>query len=310
MVDPDTKESRPISLLSIPASIAGHAAGDLPTGAGFRIFNAGATPTFHSTDPGSFYILWTTVGGNPALFRVACALSSTPAGLPWSYSVRGAVTGYTDPCVWTNLTKASESRGLQNQVSPVWDESKYGSLASGMELKGATNGRIVLSKGMTGQDLPCGVFIFDTAGTYERHLNLNTLNGAAGARFAGCHSPEAHSQLIGSTMTFSLQPGTTGIYKILPISNTYDAKRRQIDSWVGANVTGEKSSPTTGSHTLTDADVGRGCFAFRAGECRTDSAANVFRRDSKSRHRQDPMPRVTDHISFGLRTRFSFYSGT
>ena len=77
-------------------------------------------------------------------------------------------------------------------------------------------------------------------------------------------------------MTFALQPGTTSVYKILPISNTYDPKRGQIESWVGLSVNGEKSSPTTGSHTLTDADAGRGCFAFRAGECRTDSAANDY----------------------------------
>jgi hypothetical protein len=103
-------------------------------------------------------------------------------------------------------------------------------------------------------------------GTDWRHLN------SAG------NAPEVQNSDLGALhTTLALQPGTTSVYKILPISGTYDPKKRDLIAWAGLYLGKEKSGPQNTGNYITDADTWRFCYAYRANECRAGSTAgDVF----------------------------------
>lgn len=80
---------------------------------------------------------------------------------------------------------------------------------------------------------------------------------------------EAPGQTMGSPLTYTLQAGTTSVYKIGPVVGLTDYKREHLTMWAGLYVMGEKSGPDV---NLTDADTWQFCYAYRAGECRVGSA--------------------------------------
>jgi len=89
---------------------------------------------------------------------------------------------------------------------------------------------------------------------------------------------EQPGQVIGSTLTYTLQSGMSSVYKIAPLNTNFSSvgeyKRGGIIGWAGHYVLGEKSDPSV---TLTDSDVWRYCYAYRAGECFSGSSAgDVF----------------------------------
>ncbi len=100
----------------------------------------------------------------------------------------------------------------------------------------------------------------------------------------GAAEPETPGQFIGITHTFTLQGGTTSVYRVCGptscatpgsesgISGTYDPKKTQLVGTAGLYGMAEKSSATPGN-TLTDADTWKFCYAFIAGECRVGSVA-------------------------------------
>jgi hypothetical protein len=76
------------------------------------------------------------------------------------------------------------------------------------------------------------------------------------------------------TRAITLQGGTTQTYKIGLIGTLRNIKHSPLLGWAGRYLLQEKSSATTASHTLTDSDSYKFCFAYKAGECRTGSSAN------------------------------------
>jgi hypothetical protein len=82
---------------------------------------------------------------------------------------------------------------------------------------------------------------------------------------------EHPSQVIGDPTNAALQEDTDAVYK-LSYTGVADAKRGVMNVWAGEKVLIEKSSPELGN-TLTDADLWRFCYAYRAGECRSGSNA-------------------------------------
>src|SRR5581483_6317351 len=73
----------------------------------------------------------------------------------------------------------------------------------------------------------------------------------------------------GSDLT--LAPGSARVYKV-GVAGTHDAKRLALTVLGGRWLWKEKSSPTMGD-TLTDSDLWKFCYAYRAGECRAGSMA-------------------------------------
>ncbi len=98
----------------------------------------------------------------------------------------------------------------------------------------------------------------------------------------GACEPEDFGCTIGGTMAFSLQGGTTSVYRVCLVScasaatggvnGSYDPKKNQIAGWVGSYGMTEKSSATAGN-TLTDSDAWHYCYVLISGECRSGSTA-------------------------------------
>lgn len=101
--------------------------------------------------------------------------------------------------------------------------------------------------------------IWGSIGVDYRHMN-----GSSGAEH------EVPSQGLGAGYKLTLQPGTTSVYEIGPITGTLDKRRPWLWLWAGHYVLGEKSGPATGD-SLTDADAWRFCRALAPNECRTGS---------------------------------------
>jgi hypothetical protein len=76
------------------------------------------------------------------------------------------------------------------------------------------------------------------------------------------------------TRAITLQGSTTQVYKIGLIGTFRNIKHSPLLGWAGRYLLQEKSSPITVSHTITDSDSYKFCFAYKAGECRTGSSAN------------------------------------
>lgn len=94
------------------------------------------------------------------------------------------------------------------------------------------------------------------------------VNSANGAEW------ETPGQTVGSTLTFTLQGGTSSVYKISPLNGTLtDYKRQRITAWAGHYVLGEKSGVGL---TLTDSDAWNFCYVLIAGECRSGSSIGDF----------------------------------
>lgn len=83
---------------------------------------------------------------------------------------------------------------------------------------------------------------------------------------------ESPTQTVGEDQTFVQQPGTTQVYRITLSGSSAvgDYKREKLLAWAGQYVLEEKSGPGT---ILTDADVWRFCYAYRAGECQSSALA-------------------------------------
>lgn len=84
--------------------------------------------------------------------------------------------------------------------------------------------------------------------------------------------PEQPNEVVGATMTFTLQGGTSAVYKVTPISGSYNPKKTQLFGWAGQYLMKEKSSASTGN-TIADSDTWRFCYAYADDECRTGSTA-------------------------------------
>ncbi|MCC6392557.1 MAG: hypothetical protein IT167_18295 [Bryobacterales bacterium] len=95
-----------------------------------------------------------------------------------------------------------------------------------------------------------------------RHLNPSL---GSGAEFRTGMGP----------YTMTGVPGTSNVYKITdPYSlGAANPKILPFVLFAGRYLLRDISSPDTGSHTITDGTSYAACYALRAGECRTDSAA-------------------------------------
>ncbi len=76
-----------------------------------------------------------------------------------------------------------------------------------------------------------------------------------------------------ATRSIALESGTTQVYKIGLLGSLRNIKYAPLHGMAGRFLLQEKSSATTASHTLTDADTHKFCYAYKDGECRTDSSA-------------------------------------
>ncbi len=81
---------------------------------------------------------------------------------------------------------------------------------------------------------------------------------------------EAYGQVIGPTMTFTLQGGTTGVYLVGGATSGFDPKRSPLWVWMGRYIFRDASTSTTGN-IITDATPWTFCYAVRVNECRTGS---------------------------------------
>jgi hypothetical protein len=194
---PDTPgRDRPRILSLVPApSMSGLPVSDRPNspGAGFSAGPSTSGQAFDSTDGNRFYVsLATQAAGNPqALFSVVYPSANEyvePAGIANSFSAAGTISGYTDPLVWTNLTRASEGRDLSTQIlaNTTYNTSLWPSLNS-LGFSGVGSGYSVFSLFLQSQEYPAAIFLFDQSGNFASWSD-GLSNSAPGVGPTGLHA--------------------------------------------------------------------------------------------------------------------------
>jgi len=203
-VSADRHDYRLLDLIAPPSSISGYTTDDLPTGAGFTAGPSSAGATFDPADGNSFYTLKTcqASGNPPCLWKITYTGSGyvEPAGIHNSLNVAGAISGYTSPLTWANLTRPTQGRSLSAQIlaNTTYDTAVWPAL-TGLGFNGITGGYAQFSITISGQDLPGAVFLFDSTGTFYSWSD-GLSNALPGNRFIGLHasSPTAGLSVISS----------------------------------------------------------------------------------------------------------------
>jgi len=196
-IDAEHADFRLLSMIPAPSSISGYGTDDLPTGGGFSAGPSAAGGAFDQVNANRFYLVRTTqASGNPAaLWSVTYndALQYVePAGIRNSYNVAGAISGYTDPLIWVNLTKPSESRSITQQIlAQTTYNTAYWPSLSGLTLGGVSSGFAQMWILLGGQNLPGASFLFQLSDGAFSSWTDGLSNALPGNRFVGMHSTGA-----------------------------------------------------------------------------------------------------------------------
>jgi len=183
-------ESRLLSLIKQPASIAGHVTADLP--------NAGAElagpnfPTFDSSNPNIFYAGLNTMGGSKAVFKITYSGDYREnAAAFWSSSADSTPATGAANLSWENTMKSAAGKDVRAQVlaNTSYNETQWGPLSSNVTLVGFAGQYAVFNTAPAGGgETPCWIFVFHAqTGAFARAWN--TLNGGGEGSLAGtCHN--------------------------------------------------------------------------------------------------------------------------
>lgn len=177
-------EFRLLSMNAVPSAIAGHATNELPAGPGYL---SSSNVLWSTANPNVYYLRAGTNGGSPSVFRLTYSgdYRENSSAL-WSYSAGGAVSA-NDPVKWDNIFRGPKDPRAQILANTTYNETRWPSLAN-LQFGGLVERKLFFYNLLSGQDLPCAVFTFETeTGTFENWFDTLE-NGFGGFKFAGCHS--------------------------------------------------------------------------------------------------------------------------
>ncbi len=184
-------EFRLLDMNAPPATIAGHAAGDLPTGAGYLPL----TNVFWSdSDPNVYFLRNDAISGASTVFRLTYSgdYRENTSAL-WSMSYVGN-TSAPSTVTWFNLFQGAMAPRTQILANTTYNESRWQSL-NNLAFGGIVGDHLFFYNLIeSGQDKPCAVFGFSaTTGTFERWFDTVT-NSPAGFGASACHNLQTYGK--------------------------------------------------------------------------------------------------------------------
>lgn len=186
MVGVSEYDFRFLSMGRPPASIAGHATQDLPSGTITDGFGTSGN-VWSPTDGRAWSAGVVLNGGALGLFALTYTGDGTEGAL-WNADAVGTVAYVSDGITWNNTTKPSLGQGLRDKILASvsgYDESRYGSLNSGLRYDSNAGNYAIFHKFIDGdQEYPAWIFTFNaTTGNLANYFF--TLTGSSNLDRAG-----------------------------------------------------------------------------------------------------------------------------